>query len=572
MDAMVGLFRMMQEHGLSPDSHTYAHVIFWHSVARAVTGARELLEEALAKSIEISDSTFHSFVEACVDTGEEETCYKMVEEMAARGMEHTAYRALLSCYSKRGDVAKVASVSEEIRKRGMTISPAMYEVMLRELQFRGEVELCKEQAAVLEQSGVRLSAQAYGDLLKFYAIVDPSECERVLRMTREWKIELELSVYDDILRSFTKRKRLEECRRVFAYMRQTDILPNTASFNAVISAAASSGDMAFCESLLAEMRNSGPFPDVQTYNTLIDRYIHLKEDERVASLLANMKQDGIKQGPMILTTLLLHATRMDDVERTMELYVEMMKPSESIHHTVMFLLLRKNEYEKSMRVYSEMKQQGVEIKRNLYAAILRYLASRNDTEGLRRTTEDMLGAGIDQQNTEALLRQAVQEKEEWDHEHKALQRSRRGVDGNVLQQVDTNITKERKAQGESKDNLSARLRSKSSWTSRREESTQGKGKVEPAMRDDNNYNNNDNVVIVTEQKEKDKGKVETVAKEKGNVLLGSNKTEQRDDPEENDVISFLKLCIKYLGVTFKIGRKGITKWDSISTSHTFIYT
>ena len=135
---MVTLFRMMQDNGLAPDAHTYAHLIFWHSKWRRVRSARELLAEALAKKIEISDSTFNAFAEACLAEGEEkgreegkekqeekgrdeakereeekekeekgELLYGMVEEMVAHEMGHTAFKVLLSCYAKRGDAAKV---------------------------------------------------------------------------------------------------------------------------------------------------------------------------------------------------------------------------------------------------------------------------------------------------------------------------------------------------------------------------------------------------------------------------------------------------------------------------------
>lgn len=399
LDAMLALFRTLKNNKLEPDASTYAHLIFWNSHGGAVANARELLAEALAKGMPISVSTFGAFVDMCLAKTDDETCKKHIQEMVDNNMGEVAYQVMLAKYAKEGNSSKAALMMKELQGHGISITPEIYEAMLKSVISNGDPKQCKEFVAGLEVQKIRLSGQAYSELLKFYAYNDVKSCEPLMQKMREWKLTPDLQAFEAMLTVLLKSNQLEECRKVFESMKEMHVRPSTGACNLVLSAVGKLGDLPFCESLLEEMRKIGPFPDRFTYNTILSHSSRARDMARIEKLRELMKKDGIPPTVVVYSILINNASRSFDVEGALRLFDEMKRnritPDAIVYHDIMLLLLRANDHELVMQFYREMKRSGYIPQLRLYTLLLRHLAAMKEFSKCRDVMNEMYVNGVE---------------------------------------------------------------------------------------------------------------------------------------------------------------------------------
>lgn len=260
----------MRDRGLEPDLVSYGNAVLTCRRAVPPQGAQAvaLIDDAISRGFESSESLLCEALNACAAQGDQEAAAKRMWDRVVDGAK------------LRGEAPSGRAFHARLYERGTAND------------WLGALELLEEMKAVGRQpdtSCVQHAARACGRAGAYEAVIG-----LLRRCESDYAIKPTERMYRSAIQACSKASKWEEALKLVDEAEASKAFkPSTAIYGAAMSALSKQGDWQQCLQLIERMNSQGVRGDVGLYGGALHALQAAKEWESVYELLYTMRAEGI---------------------------------------------------------------------------------------------------------------------------------------------------------------------------------------------------------------------------------------------------------------------------------------
>lgn len=282
----------MMQSNYTPSEATIRSLLYGISTFGNVADVHDLYNRLCEKNICPHTSEFYRFLIL--------TCSRLNNLQSARAYfakalsldelatDADVYQAMFLALKDHGRTQDALELYEDMKKRGIRATTAIYHVLLETLRKKGDIAACDRLFGEALESGVELNAS------HFLAMGwEPLEA---LEKMKEFKIPCNTRSYNTFMSDYIKKNRFMEALQVFQNMRDSNVEMDAATYSMMIDTLAKDREQSVeaVYDLYNEMKENNIKPDVRVYTSLLNACAREENYERATRLFQEMQEHNVE--------------------------------------------------------------------------------------------------------------------------------------------------------------------------------------------------------------------------------------------------------------------------------------
>ncbi|VAH45402.1 unnamed protein product [Triticum turgidum subsp. durum] len=319
LDEAIALFREL------PDKNVCSHNILLKALLSAgrLKDARQHFDEMSSPPDVV---TYGTMVHGYCDLGELENAVKLLDEMAAKGLESnaTVYTSVIALLCNKGQVSDALRVVEDMTMHGVVLDAVVFTTVMSGFCSKGDLAAARRLFEEMQKRGLAADGVTYTALINGLCRAgELKEADRVLQEMVDKGLDVDVVTYTALIDGYCKRGNMVEAFRVHNEMVRRRVAPNVVTYTALSDGLCKQGDVRAANELLHEMCNKGLELNVYTYNSLINGLCKFGNLEQATRIMTEMEAAGLRPDVYTYTTLIDTLCKSGEFDRAHSMLQEM---------------------------------------------------------------------------------------------------------------------------------------------------------------------------------------------------------------------------------------------------------